>query len=246
MSVALVTGATKNIGYAAAERLARDGHAIAVNGRDPDAVEAATGRLRAAGATAAGFSADVSDEAAVDAMFTGIEAELGAVGIVVNNAGVRSHGLIVDTSTEDWTRVLQVVLTGSFLTTRRALPGMIDAGWGRIVNLAGLSGQSGATGRVAVVTAKSGIIGLTKASAQEAAPHGITVNAISPGFIDTARSPSLGDDTVARAHYERGRLVPMGRVGQPEDIAELCAFLCSDVAGYLTGQTIAANGGAYM
>jgi len=246
MTVALVTGATKNIGFAVAERLAAAGHAIAVNGRDPDVVAGAVERLTSAGATAVGFPADVSDEDEVDALFGAIETSLGSVGILVNNAGIRCHGDIVDTRVEDWNRVLSVVLTGSFLTTRRALPGMIGAGWGRIVNLAGLSAQSGAAGRVAVVTAKSGIVGLTKATAHEVAAHGVTANAISPGFIDTDRSPSLGDDEAANAHYDRGRAVPVGRTGRPGDIAELCAFLCSDAAAYITGQTLAANGGAYM
>ncbi|WP_199434792.1 SDR family oxidoreductase [Qaidamihabitans albus] len=246
MKVALVTGATKNIGFAAAERLARDGHVVAVNGRDPDAVARAVARLRGFGARAEGFPADVADERAMAAMFDRIESALGPVVILVNNAGLRCHGPLIDTQLEDWSRVLDVVLTGAFLATRRALPGMIEAGWGRIVNVAGVSGQSGAPGRVAVVTAKSGMIGLTKATALEAAPHGVTVNAISPGFIDTDRSQSLGDNHAAAAHYARGRQVPVGRAGVPEDVAELCGYLCSDAAGYVTGQTLGVNGGTYM
>ncbi|GAA3929225.1 SDR family NAD(P)-dependent oxidoreductase [Microbacterium soli] len=246
MTTALVTGGTKNIGFAIAARLGQDGFSVAVNGRTPAAVEEAVDRLRALGVTADGFVADVTDEASVDRMCARIEDQLGPVGVLVNNAGVRCHGPLTQTSTTDWNRVLDVVLTGSFLTVRRLLPGMMAAGWGRIVNLAGLSGQMGAASRIAVVTAKSGIIGFTKAVALETAPHGITANAISPGFVDTDRSPSLGDRSAAAAHYERGRETPVGRVGQPEDIAELCAFLCSRQAGYITGQTIAANGGTYM
>lgn len=246
MSTALVTGATKNIGFAIAERLAAAGHQVVVNGRTPDAVDAAVERLRSGGAEAIGHVGDVSDADQVDDMFATAERGFGDVGILVNNAGIRCHGPLVDTRVEDWRQVLDVVLTGSFLTIRRALPRMAEAGWGRIVNLAGVSGQSGASGRVAVVAAKSGVVGLTKAAAHEAAPLGVTVNAISPGFIDTVRSASLGDNDAADAHYARGRDVPVGRPGSPEDIAAACAFLCSDEAGYITGQVIAANGGAYM
>ncbi len=246
MKVALITGGTKNIGLAIARRLAADGHTIAVNGRDPDAVANAVAALRAEGASAEGFRANIADEHAVSAMFDAIEGTLGPVSILVNNAGLRCHGPIVQTRLDDWNKVLAVVLTGSFLTTRRALPAMVEASWGRIVNLSGLSAQSGAAGRVAVVAAKSGIMGLTKATAAEAAAHGVTVNAIAPGFVDTDRSPTLGDGAIAEAHYERGRSIPVGRVGEPDDVAQLCGYLCSEAAGYVTGQTVSVNGGVYM
>jgi NAD(P)-dependent dehydrogenase (short-subunit alcohol dehydrogenase family) len=140
------------------------------------------------------------------------------------------------------------VLTGAFLTTRATLPQMRQRGWGRIVNIAGMSGQSGAADRAPVVAAKSGIIGLTKACAHEANGSGVTVNAVSPGLIDTDRRPGLGDAVVAQEHYARleRQSNPVGRIGTVEDVAGLVSYLCSDAAGYVTGQVIAVNGGAYM
>jgi NAD(P)-dependent dehydrogenase (short-subunit alcohol dehydrogenase family) len=247
MRVAIVTGAARNIGYAIAKALAGAGIAVAVNGRDEAAVDRAVEQLVAAGATAAPAPADVTSEAGVRAMVDDVLARWGRVDILVNNAGVRAHGPLVDTDLADWRAVLDTVLTGSFLTTRAVLGQMCDRGWGRIVNIAGLGGQQGAAGRAPLVTAKSGIIGLTKATAHEAAAHGVTVNAVSPGLIDTQRPPSLGDPAFAQAHYARmAAAVPMGRKGQVSEVAALCSFLCSDEAGYITGQVYGVNGGAYM
>lgn len=246
MTVALITGGTKNIGLEIARRLARDGSTVIVNGRDPAAVERAVEQLRSEGATAAGAVADVADEDSVATMVRRTADEHGDVGILVHNAGLRYHGPLVTTPLADWRRVLDVVLTGAFLTSRAVLPGMTAAGWGRIVYIAGISAQSGAPGRAPVVAAKAGIIGLTKATALEIAGEGVTVNAVSPGFIDTDRSPTLGDASVAAALYAEGRRVPVGRVGQPADIAAACAYLCSAEASYVTGQVLGVNGGGYL
>lgn len=247
MRVALVTGATKNIGYAIAESLAASGAAIALNGRNPQAVEEAVRRLSATGATVVPAVGDISSEDGVRELHDAVVERLGRIDILVNNAGVRAHGPLVDTDVADWRAVLDAVLTGSFLTTRAVLGGMCDAGWGRIVNIAGVSGQSGAAGRPAVVAAKAGLIGLTKATAHEAAPHGVTVNAVSPGLIDTQRSPTRGDDAVAAQHYAHmAEAVPVGRKGHVSEVGALCAFLCSDEAAFITGQTHGINGGVYM
>jgi NAD(P)-dependent dehydrogenase (short-subunit alcohol dehydrogenase family) len=246
MTVALVTGGTKNIGLAIARVLGSQGHTVIVNGRDGANVDRAVEALRTEGLTAHGQVADVANEADVEQMAQRVRREHGTIGILVNNAGLRYHGPLAETPLADWQRVVDVVLTGSFLTTRALLPGMTDAGWGRIVNIAGISAQSGAAGRVPVVAAKAGIIGLTKATALEVADRGVTANALSPGFIDTDRSPTLGDPSVASALYGEGRQVPVGRVGLPEDIAAACGFLCSDAAGFITGQVLSINGGKYL
>ena len=247
MRVAIVTGATKNIGYAIAEALATAGASVALNGRDAAAVGRAVEQLAATGATVAPAPGDVTSEAGVRAMVDDVLARWGRVDILVNNAGIRAHGPLVDTDLADWQAVMDTVLTGTFLTTRAVLGGMCDRGWGRIVNIAGVSGQKGAADRVSVVAAKSGVIGLTKATALEAAAHGVTVNAISPGLIDTDRSQSLGDTSVAEAHYaSMAAAVPLQRQGRVSEVGALCSFLCSEEAGFITGQVYGINGGAYM
>jgi NAD(P)-dependent dehydrogenase (short-subunit alcohol dehydrogenase family) len=247
MTVALVTGATKNIGFATAVALAKRGMTVAINGRDPKLVQDAVERLESQGAAAVGAVGDVSSETGVSLMIEQLSERVGSVDVLVNNAAVRAHGSLADLSVDDWQTVVDTVLTGSFLTTRAVLPGMVERNWGRIVNIAGVSGQSGASGRAPVVAAKAGIIGLTKATAHEGAPHGITANAVSPGHIDTDRSRTLGDDAVAAAHYEQmAAKVPLGRQGTPLDVAALCAYLCTEDAGFVTGQVLGVNGGVYM
>lgn len=247
MKVALVTGATRNIGFAIADALARSGTTVAVNGRDPARVQGAVERLQSAGGSALGAVGDVSSEDDVSALVARVSEQAGPVDVLVNNAVVRAHGALVDLSLKDWRTVVDTVLTGAFLTTRAVMPGMVQRGWGRIVNLSGVSGQSGAAGRAAVVAAKAGVIGLTKATAHEGAPYGITANAVSPGVIDTQRPPTLGDDAVAAAHYtQMAAKVPVGRQGTPHDVAAMCAYLCSEDAGFVTGQVFGVNGGVYM
>jgi NAD(P)-dependent dehydrogenase (short-subunit alcohol dehydrogenase family) len=245
--VALVTGGTKNIGRAVVETLLERGHRVAINGRNPDAVAGAVESLRPVwGDAVLGVTADVSVEADVQRMVRDIRSQWGRVDIVVNNAGLRAHGPLETMPLADWESVMGTVLTGSFLVIRETLAEMREAGWGRVVNIAGFSAQAGAAGRAPVVAAKAGIMGLTRAVAHEGADSGVTANAISPGFIATDRSPTLGDDAVATAFYEATMHAPIGRLGRPEDIARLCAFLCDEESDYITGQVYAVNGGAYM
>ena len=247
MSLALVTGATQNIGFAIAQALAASGATVALNGRDPSAVAGAVERLAATGASVVPAVGDISTEQGVRDLVDGVTAAPGPVGVLVNNAGIRAHGPLLETDLADWQAVLDTVLTGAFLTTRAVLGGVLEAGWGRIVNIAGVSGQTGAAGRPAVVAAKAGLIGLTKATAHEAAPHGVTVNAVSPGLIDTKRSATRGDAALAAEHYAAmAARVPLARQGSVDEVGALCAFLCSDAAGFITGQVYGINGGAHM
>lgn len=230
MKNAVVTGGASGIGLAIAQRLRADGLHVATIDRNPADDDLA-------------HTADVTDRAAVDAAFTAIRAQLGPVTVLVNAAGLDCFKRFSDVSFERWQKVIDVNLNGVFHTIQAVLPDMVDAGWGRIVNISSSSTHSGAPYMSPYVAAKSAVNGLTKSLALEYGPSGITVNAVPPGFIDT---PML------RAAAERGYLgdidrtieaTPVRRIGRPEDIAAACAFLVSEEAGYITGQILGVNGG---
>jgi 2-hydroxycyclohexanecarboxyl-CoA dehydrogenase len=242
---ALVTGAGSGIGRAIAQRLAEDGHAVAILDLDGAAAEATVGELRQKGHEAmAPGSVDVSDRAHVDEAVQRVRDALGPVLVLVNNAGLAGFTPFLKITDEEWDRILSVNLNGPFYFTQAVLPDMIEARWGRIVNISSSSTHSGQPFMSPYVAAKSAVNGLTKSLALEYGPSGITVNAVPPGFIDTpmlrkSEARGLLGGTVEE-HIAR---TPVRRVGTPEDIAAAVAFLVSEEAGYITGQILGVNGG---
>jgi 2-hydroxycyclohexanecarboxyl-CoA dehydrogenase len=231
VKTAVVTGGASGIGLAIAGRLAPDGHQVATLDLNPPG----DGLSQAA---------DVTDRGQVDAALAAVRAKLGPVTILVNAAGVDGFKRFTDLTFEAWMRVIDVNLNGVFHCTQAVIPDMIEAGWGRIVNISSSSAQSGQQFMTHYVAAKSAVNGLTKALALEFGPYGITVNAVPPGFIDTpmlrkSEARGLLGGTVEE-HIQR---TPVRRVGRPEDIAAACAFLVSEEAGYITGQILGVNGG---
>ncbi|GMN03411.1 acetoacetyl-CoA reductase [Erythrobacter sp. MTPC3] len=236
--VAVVTGGTRGIGRAICEQLKADGFNVVANYAGND--EAAQQCTEEAGIPCYKF--DVGDHEAVLEGCTQISAEIGPIEVVVNNAGITRDGTLHKMSFEDWNDVMRINLGGCFNMSKACFPGMRERGWGRIVNIGSINGQAGQYGQVNYAAAKSGIHGFTKALAQEGARAGITVNAIAPGYIDTdmvaAVPQGVLDKIVAK--------IPVGRLGQAEEIARGVSFLCSEDAGFVTGSTMSINGGQHM
>ncbi len=244
--VAVVTGASSGIGLGVARRLADDGHAVALLDQDGEGVRQATADLEALGKRVAGHQVDVADRGALERVYTSVRDELGPVTIVVTSAGIEAFDPVLDITPEKWDRLIAVNLTGTFTCLQLAVADMVAAGWGRIVTISSSSAQSGAPNMAHYVASKGGVIGLTKAFARELARHGITANTIPPTIVDTPmarKGEAHGDvppvETMAK-------MVPLGRAGTPEDIASACSYLCSEEAGYITGQIIGVNGGMYI
>jgi 3-oxoacyl-[acyl-carrier protein] reductase len=240
--VAIVTGAGRNIGRAIALALADARAAVVVNGRANRAiVDAVAAEVEARGGKALAVIADVTDEAAVERM-AGLAIErFGRIDILVNNAAVRPEQALESMTLADWRRVLATILDGAFLSVKAALPHLKRSGAGTIVNIGGVSGHTGAKGRAHVVTAKAGLIGLTRALAHDLAQDKITANCVVPGLIDTVRDPRA---PLPRHHSTSNTLA--GRLGAPEEIAALVRFLAGPQARYVTGQTLHVNGGMYL
>jgi 2-hydroxycyclohexanecarboxyl-CoA dehydrogenase len=235
---AVVTGGGAGIGRACSVQLARDGAAVAVWDLNGDAAAETVSLIEAEGGKARAYVGDASDRASIDGILGRVRAELGPVLILVNNAGITGFCPFLEITQEALERIYRINLMGPFILTQAALPDMLAAGWGRVINISSSSAQTGAKGMAHYSSSKGGIIALTKTLAQEFADRGITVNNIPPGFIDTpmTRSSPIDIDAIAAAS-------PMKRAGRPEDIAAACGFLASEAAGYITGQTFGVNGG---
>ena len=241
--VALVTGGARNIGRAISLALAAGGASVLVNARaSRDDAEETVAMIRSKGGKALAHLADVTDARAVAAMTDAAVREFGRLDILVNNAAIRAETPFEEIQLEDWRRIVATVLDGAFLCAQACLPHMVRAGGGSIINIGGMTGHTGAHGRAHVVAAKAGLAGLTRALALDLAPHGITVNCVVPGTIETIRG--LPGAPERPAH--RQQLPPLGRRGSPDEIAAVARFLSGPGARYITGQSLHANGGGYM
>jgi 2-hydroxycyclohexanecarboxyl-CoA dehydrogenase len=239
---AIVTGGASGIGAAISRRLAAGGAMVAIFDLDGDAARAAAASIAQAGGKAIGLPVDVTDRAGIDAGADEVRARLGRPTILVNSAGISADGPFLEITAQTWNRVLAINLTGTFDCCQAVLPDMIDEGWGRIVTISSSSVHGGAPRMASYVAAKSGVVGLTKVLALEFAGHGITVNTIPPGFIDTPMLRRTAERGFFDLEQQTAR-TPVGRIGRPEDVAAACAFLVSEEAGYITGQVIGVNGG---
>jgi 3-oxoacyl-[acyl-carrier protein] reductase len=243
--VAIVTGAARGIGAATALRLARDGLAVAVLDLDEAAAKGTVEAIESAGGRALAVGADVSDAEQVEAAVTRAAAELGAPTVLINNAGVTRDNMLFKMTEADWDIVMNVHLRGAFLMTRAVQKHMIEATWGRIVNLSSVSAL-GNRGQVNYSTAKAGLQGFTKTLAIELGKFGVTANAIAPGFIQTEMTKATAERMgIPFEDFIKGAAaqIPVARVGQPEDIAHLVSFLVSEGAGFVSGQVVYAAGG---
>lgn len=241
--VALVTGGSRGIGRAICIKLASQGYRVFVNYSSGADGAAETCRLCVeAGGQAEPIQFTVSDSAAVDQAFDHIKEAAGGIQVLVNNAGITRDGLFVRMKDEDWNSVINTNLTGAFNCSRAASKLMMKSRYGRIINISSIVGEMGNAGQVPYVSSKAGMLGLTKAIARELASRNVTVNAITPGFIETDMTASL-DPAVREEHLKS---IPLARYGQSSEIASLVAFLASDEAAYITGQVIGVNGGMYM
>lgn len=244
--VVVVTGAASGMGLAISRRLAGTGYRVALLDRDGDGVQRAAEEIRTGGGQTLAAQVDVAERAAIDEALKKVRSEFGPVEVMVTSAGLDEFASFTEITPEQWHRMIAVNLTGTFHCLQAAVPDMIAAGWGRVVTISSSSAQSGAKRMSHYVASKGGVIGLTRALALDLAPHGITVNTIPPGVIETPMMHRAKDNSDLPDFELIRRQAPLKRLGTSDDVAAACAFLISEDAGYITGQCINVNGGWYL
>ena len=240
--VAFITGASQGIGHACALKLAQAGAAVAVAARNQEKLEQLVQQIAATEGKAAAFSMDVTNEDQIKSVFKSAIEHFGKVDILINNAGITHDQLVMRMKRADWDAVLNTNLTSAYLCIQQVIGAMLKQRWGRIVNVTSIFGQMGQSGQANYAASKAGVIGLTMAVARELASRNITCNAVAPGFIDTAMTAGLAEEFKQNAV----KLIPLGRVGTPEDVANAVAFLASEESSYITGHVLNVNGGMLM
>lgn len=240
--IALVTGASRGIGRAIALRLGQAGHTVIGTATSETGASAITEALQAAGYQGQGMVLDVADLDSINALLKAVAEQYGEPAILVNNAGITRDNLLLRMKEEDWHAILQTNLTAIFRLSKACMRAMNKARWGRIVNIGSVVGATGNAGQTNYAAAKAGMIGFTKSLAKEIGSRSVTVNAVAPGFIDTDMTRELAD-AQRQALLDN---IPLGRLGHAEEVAHAVAFLCSDEASYITGETLHVNGGMYM
>ena len=240
--VVAITGSARGIGFSIAEAFGEHQAKVMIIDLAQDAVDAAVKSLKDKGYQAAGYVGNVTDSAGMEALFAAIVEDHGALDVLINNAGVTRDNLMIRMKEEDWRLVLDINLTVSFICTQKAFKHMMRARSGSIVNIASVIGLMGNAGQANYAASKGGLIALTKASAKEFASRGVRVNAVAPGFIETEMTAVLPENVVA----EYAKAIPLAKMGKPADVAKACLFLASSESSYITGQTIAVDGGLTM